>query len=274
MIHFLSFASSNLAPTLKRIGKEAEESRFFDKIYLYDEHKLDKKFRKAHKQYFRENPRGYGYWIWKPHLILKTMKEQMADGDILVYLDAGCEIHSTGKKRWKEYIEYLDKADCILFDHENFSVKNLTKIDALLLFKMNDDEQALNRGQFQSGAIIVRKTDFMLQFIEKWYNCCEQFKTTLLCDAPSSHDEYPDFIGHRHDQSLLTLLCMQVEPELKLANESNHFKILEQKEFYSRLPDWSNMTNYPFWAKRNKEFAQPGWLDRAARKIRRFLNKS
>ena len=156
MIHFLTFASSNLAPTLKRIGKEAEDSGFFDKIYLYDEHKLDKTFRKAHKQYFRENPRGYGYWIWKPYLILKTLKEKMADGDILVFLDAGCEIHRTGEKRWKEYIEYLDKFDCILIEHENYSVKNLTKIDALLHFRMNDDELALNRGQFHSGAIIVR----------------------------------------------------------------------------------------------------------------------
>ena len=271
MIHFLSFASSNLAPTLKRIGKEAEESRFFDKIYLYDEHKLDKKFRKAHKQYFRENPRGYGYWIWKPYLILKTMKEMMADGDILVFLDAGCEIHAEGKKRWQEYIEYLDKADCILFDHENFFVRQLTKMDLLAHFGVDADEEVLNRRQFMGGVQIIKKTAFTVPFYEKWLACCEQHKTTLLNDAPSLRTERPDFIGNRHDQAILTLLCLQEDTALKHSNDGEHFKILEQKEVYSRMPQWSDMTNYPFWARRNKDFAPPSLFNRIRRKISGLL---
>lgn len=97
MIYFLSFATTNMAPSLRRIGKEARESGFFDKIYLYNEKNLDWQFRKSHRQYFRDYPRGYGYWIWKSYLISKIMREKMHEGDILVYLDAGCEIKSSGK---------------------------------------------------------------------------------------------------------------------------------------------------------------------------------
>lgn len=271
MIHFLTFASSNLAPTLKRIGKEAEESGFFDKIYLYDEHKLDKTFRKAHKKYFRENPRGYGYWIWKPYLILKTLKEKMADRDILVFLDAGCEIHRTGEKRWKEYLKYLEEFDCILSDHENYSVRQMTKMDMLVHFSMERDKQVLNKPQFWAGGIIIKKTEYTLNFFLKWFDYCERHKSTLLNGSPSIHAELQEFIEHRHDQSMLTLLCLQEDPKLKNSNDGDHFKILRQKEVYSRLPDWSDMAGYPFWARRNKEYVPPSLFIRIRRKISGFL---
>ena len=32
--------------------------------------------------------RGSGYWLWKPYLILKTLKEKLNYGDYLIYIDA------------------------------------------------------------------------------------------------------------------------------------------------------------------------------------------
>ena len=84
----------------------------------------------------------------------------MADGDILVFLDAACEIHDTGEKRWKEYLKYLEEFDCILFDHENFFVRQLTKMDLLVHFSVDTDEEVLNRRQFMGGVQIIKKTAF------------------------------------------------------------------------------------------------------------------
>lgn len=253
---------------------EAENCNFFDRKHLFTEKRLDRPFRKKHKQYFRNYKRGYGYWLWKPYLICKILQEEMVEGDTLVYLDAGCEIHPSGEQRWREYLALLEHCDCILFENENLHVRQMTKMDLLEHFEAERNEDILNRRQISGGCIILKKSDFTLRLFQKWLNCCETYKETLLCDAPSAHAERPDFIENRHDQAILTLICLKEEPELTTGSESRHIRVLEQREVYSRLPDWNDMTQYPFWTKRNKEFAQPGWLDRAARKIRRFLNIS
>ena len=36
-------------------------------------------------------PRGAGYWIWKPYIILETFKN-LKDGDIVLYSDAGLSV--------------------------------------------------------------------------------------------------------------------------------------------------------------------------------------
>ena len=161
--------------------------------------------------------------------------------------------------------------DLILFDHENFFVRQLTKMDLLVHFSVDTDEEVLNRRQFMGGVQIIKKTAFTVPFYEKWFACCEQHKATLLNDSPSLRAERKDFIENRHDQAILTLLCLQEDPALKRSNDGEHFKILEQKEVYSRLPDWSDLHDFPFWAKRNKEYAHPSLCSRAIRKIKSLL---
>ena len=36
-------------------------------------------------------PKGIGYWLWKPFIILETMKN-ISEGDVIVYSDSGIEI--------------------------------------------------------------------------------------------------------------------------------------------------------------------------------------
>ena len=45
-----------------------------------------------------EHQRGckHGFWLWKPFIIKKTM-ENMNDGDVLLYLDCGCELDNNKK---------------------------------------------------------------------------------------------------------------------------------------------------------------------------------
>ena len=39
-----------------------------------------------------EEPRGGGYWVWKP-LIVREALCGLEDGDVLLYCDAGCTLH-------------------------------------------------------------------------------------------------------------------------------------------------------------------------------------
>ena len=82
-----------------RLLNQSNNVELFDKTTLFteDDLKSDVDFWSQHSNFIEHNRRGYGYWLWKPYIIKKTM-EEMKDGDILLYLDCGCEIDVRNNK--------------------------------------------------------------------------------------------------------------------------------------------------------------------------------
>jgi len=90
-IIFFSFATRDLSISINRLKQEAINSKFYDQIKILSNNDIDAKGKKILLKF--KNKRGYGYWFWKPYLILKIMKKMNA-GDILHYADIGCHINS------------------------------------------------------------------------------------------------------------------------------------------------------------------------------------
>ena len=90
----LTFSDEKYIKTRERYVAEMESKDIFSQIFSYGPQDLDAQFVKDHGEFIRNNPRGYGYWIWKPYIILKVLN-QLDNGDILVYGDAGCEMKGT-----------------------------------------------------------------------------------------------------------------------------------------------------------------------------------
>lgn len=260
---FLSFATRNMAPTLKRIRKEAEESGFFDEIHTCDERilKKDKKYWKQYKQWYENNPRGYGYWLWKPYLILRELNN-LEDRDVLVYLDAGCIINAMGRSRYMQYINMLsDEEPIICFDHKNCFAKQYCKAGLLKYFNLLENKQFLDSKQMMAGLLIIRKCRKSLEFIQEWHNVGHN-SLSLINDSPSALPEHQEFREHRHDQSVFSCLCWKYD-----------IKGLPQQEVYPIPCDWSTMADFPFWAVRRKEFSVPTLIERIVRKLMRFVRK-
>lgn len=106
---FCTFADSKMRKSLKRIKEQAESMDVYDHILIYDETNLSKDFCNHFKEKLRPS-RGYGYWCWKPQIILQTL-EKMEDGDILQYTDAGCHLNKNGRQRLLEYFEIANLTD-------------------------------------------------------------------------------------------------------------------------------------------------------------------
>jgi len=99
LINFITFGSHNeYIDAGKRLIEQAIGLNIFNHATLYtgDCLKNDTSFWSKHGEFIDKNPRGYGYWLWKPYIIKKNM-ERMKNGDILLYLDSGCEIDSREK---------------------------------------------------------------------------------------------------------------------------------------------------------------------------------
>lgn len=105
---FITFGAGgdNYIEAGNRLIEQAKSLELFDKITLYKDAdlKADTEFWEKHGDFIEKNKRGYGYWIWKPYLIKKSM-DSMKDGDILLYADCGCEI-DISEYSWNVYWKY------------------------------------------------------------------------------------------------------------------------------------------------------------------------
>ena len=88
---FIAYADAALAYSLKRIGRQARRLQIFDEVILYTPADLSEEI-KAHP--LMQYSRGGGYWLWKPWLIQKTLRDH-TPGDIVVYADAGSTLRKS-----------------------------------------------------------------------------------------------------------------------------------------------------------------------------------
>ena len=93
MKHFCTFGNTpNYINTLTRLYHQAAKSGYFDTISIYDQNNTPGI--QDHVDFIKSHPRGFGYWIWKPMVILDVMNKA-SPNDIIIYADAGCSIYNT-----------------------------------------------------------------------------------------------------------------------------------------------------------------------------------
>ena len=207
ILKFITFGShDNYIDAGKRLIKQATNLDIFNENILFTaaDLKSDTLFWETHGDFVTKNTRGYGYWIWKSYLIQKTMK-QMNYGDILLYLDCGCEIDCREKNWIYNCIEQV-KIDKIMGTYYRYSgdvtEKYWSKMDVVK--KLNIDDTLLNDKQRQGGLLLFYICEETLQFVNEWYTLCCDYHN--LDDSPSILKNIVGFKEHRHDQSLFSLL--------------------------------------------------------------------
>ena len=200
--YFITFSSKDYIDAGNRLIKQANDINLFDKIFLYTDDLLkeDSIFWAKHSNFVENNSRGYGYWLWKPYLIQKTMNI-MNDGDILLYLDSGCEIDSKKQEEMLYNFNIVNK-DYILTSTSSYELE-FNKMDLILKLGMNN-KIALHEFQHQAGAILFLVCDKTRKLVNEWYEIGCDYKN--IDDTESINKNIFCFQEHRHDQSIFSLL--------------------------------------------------------------------
>ena len=200
--HFVTFADSKYVRTLTRILKEAKSFVLFDTIEGYTENTpLMKDFINIHKNFISSNFRGFGYWIWKSYIVLLTF-DKIAYNDVVVYTDVGCELNPKGISRLKEYIELALLNDLVVFKLR-YKKSEYTKMD---LFDFLNCKDIMETNQIMAGVWIIRKTPRTEKFLKSWLNLATENNYHFSDDSPSILPNSENFVEHRHDQSIFSLL--------------------------------------------------------------------
>jgi hypothetical protein len=258
---FLTFADRRMYRSAQRIKKQALLMGCYDEIVITDETDLDSGFINDMEDYLKPEVRGFGYWCWKPQIILQTL-EKMNQGDLLQYTDVGCHLNPRGKSRLNDYFALAEKSEkgilafqakppSLPFKYDGRPLLDLaeykwTKGDLLEYFGVQNKPEVLSSQQIGSGIIFVKKCPQSELIIRQWLTAYERH-FALADDSKSKSPNKPGFIEHRHDQSIFSILC-KVH---KVETLSSYEYWYPQRD--SLRADWAALRTFPIHAKRDKD---------------------
>lgn len=203
MIYVLNFANEAYEKARKLNTKTAYKFGA-DKVFEYSFNEIDRDFYKKNKDILGKK-RGCGYWLWKPYFIYKTLM-QSEENDWVVYADSGMYY----RKSIKSYIENLVQNDIDFISRTTkFKEKQYTKRDVFIEMGCDnfDYTESLQRA---AGAMVIKNTSENRKIVAEWLKCAQN--THWITDEANCFEEnYKEFVDHRHDQSIFSLICKKYD---------------------------------------------------------------
>ena len=136
--------------------------------------------------------------------------EEAQDDDIIVYCDCGNELDIRKKEQICGLFNVAQKDLLIGTFPSPERTSYLDEIrwnkrDLLYYFNIERNDPILSTNQRQANPLIICKNDKTMKFVNEWYQIGVD-NNHFLNDFPSYTENYPEFIEHRHDQSIFSLL--------------------------------------------------------------------
>lgn len=277
----LTFADHRLWRSLRRITKQAQSFNYFDRIVALNESSLSDEFSQHYSSKLKSGSRGFGYWVWKPHIIKETLAK-MEEGDDLLYIDAGCHLNPMGKKRLEEYYEALQSSrhgiiafqavppaiDISPLKYDGRSLPDQSnykyiKGDLFDYFGVRNKKEYTHSQAIGAGIILIKKCKSSVALINEW-NFIIQHDFSLLDNTVSKSPNFNGFIEHRHDQAIWTLLCLKYDIDVLSAYEYWY------PTYDGTGEDWNALSDFPIHVKRDKDI---GPYRRFIHLVTRIINK-
>ena len=259
-VHLVSFASSDYSPSLRRLRRQAEAMSRFASITTKTEKELAASFRVKFSEYLRRGVRGFGYWMWKPEVILSTL-DRIPAGEILLYLDAGCHLNHRGQARFSQYLEWAatSASGLLAFQYRPFPSapanypieraeslldRHYTKREALEALDIGPQSPLLDDPAIAGGIIFVKKCGESMATLRLWREAVDKHPSAFTDELDRSAQD-SSFRDTRHDQSIFSIRAKQRGIETVSAYETWVPKTSGAR------PDWGSLSSYPIHARRD-----------------------
>ena len=190
-----------------------------------------------------DQARGSGFWLWKPFIILDAL-ERAAPGEAVIYADAGIAFTADPTP----LIELCRREGGILlfaghYEDDPVPGPNVnsrwTKRDCFV--RLGADEPRFHGAvQADASLMVFIRNERSLAFVRRFLESCED--PAVLSDDPNvcGLPNLPDFIDHRHDQSVLSVLAAIDDLPLHRhpSQKGNHLKAPAERvaDEWLRLP--------------------------------------
>jgi len=222
-VHLITYGDLKYYRSKRILLKEAKDTGWFNTLSSYGPDDIDKEYKLMYKDILNQS-RGGGYWIWKNYFIRKRLNE-IDEGDILIYMDAGCGINVKGYKRFLEYINILKDNDIIAFHMNNHIEKYWTTNEIFEYF--NADDNIKNSGQIIATVKIIKKNKNTINLFNLEDNVYRDNKLLVTDFYNNNQNEY--FIDNRHDQSIYSVLIKKYN-NVFILNDKTLFENFKNEE--------------------------------------------
>ena len=248
-IHFITYGNHRFETSKQRLLKEAKEFNEFKTITGYGPANLPRDFIIKYKDILSLS-RGGGYWIWRPIILLNKL-ETMNDGEILVFLDAGCKLNPMGKARFHEYIRMLKDSEYGIMSFQMSGnngpgglerEKTWTNAQIFKYLNVDLNSDHAKSGQYLGGILVMKKNEHLLKIINLLIKALND-DPQMFTDHYNSNNsvQHAEFKENRHEQSLFSLL-----------RKIHGSVIIDGDESWMQPFGKGESLKYPFWASRIK----------------------
>jgi len=188
-----------LLNSVKTYGKEFE-------IIIFNKNEIDEDFaRKNHS--ILSLSKGGGYWLWKPYII-HNLLSKIQENDIVFYLDSKYYFIEPFKDL---YYDYMINNDILVWKNKpnepSYFLKNWCKMEVIQKYDIYNKVFIDNAKDCWAGAIVVKNNERSQKYIKEWLDMACIYEN--ITDSPSSIPNDEQFIEHRHDQSLLSVVLLK-----------------------------------------------------------------
>jgi len=247
-VHFITYGDDKFEKAKRRLLRQAKEFGEFKTIKGYGPEDIPPTFYEKYKHILNRQ-RGGGYWLWRP-IILMDALEKLNDGEFLVYLDAGCTLNASGKKRFHEYIALLDASEYGILSFQMSGnkgpgslemEKKWTIREIFDYFKVTQQSDIGMSGQYLGGVFIMQKNAHLKKYMMMFMEAIAH--DPLMCtDNYNNKDQLSEFQENRHEQSISSVLRKKIGSV-----------VLDGDESWMPPFGRGQSLKYPFWATRMRK---------------------
>jgi hypothetical protein len=238
--------------------KSARHVGGVDAIFAHSPRNIDRAFRRRNAAIL-DQPRGAGYWLWKPYFIHRHLRDLGAN-DWLFYCDAGAIVVERPNLLVAHAL--AEQLDVMVFDGQPSWLEFLwTKRDAFLLAGC-DAPRFWGSTQIIGGLSLWRGTGAARELAQEWLDLSSDPRAITDLANQLGQPNLPGFREHRHDQSLLSLLAKR-RGVRSWRDPSQHGSRWHSRYPDSRYPQIVHLTRWEL----------PTPRQRAVRYVRRSLGR-
>jgi hypothetical protein len=210
-VKLLTFASAPFLSQQISLNKSAARAGVTELVACTPTELRATEFYRAHRDIL-DSERGAGFWLWKPYLIRRELERAQA-GDFVVYYDVGrAWLPHRISRPLAPLLDWCERQNGGLlpgvYIPEYGPNRKWTKRECFVLM---DCDQPLywDHPQVQATYSIWQKSERAEAFVDEWLEWC--LKPGVISDAITLPQvaNFPDFVDHRHDQSVLTNLVIK-----------------------------------------------------------------
>lgn len=203
----INFADKKFRRAQKRNTWSMKYLGQIPEVVEYGPNDIESEFRERHARILSVK-RGAGLWLWKPYFVLKALR-MLKEGEFLFYCDSGAivirdvrhlvrDLEATGQDMMFFALPLLNRQFC---KRETFAIMGIPEGEGM-------------SNQAMATYFLLRKNARTESFISMWLEkCCDERLISPEHFCPEI-PEFPDFVAHREDQSILSLLLFKASISL------------------------------------------------------------